>query len=258
MSEVSVVTPRGVCLSGTLIDPENKNGSILIFVHDFLSERSGGHRYDVMASMFRHANYSTLQFDFSGVGESEDDIITLASEIEDLRAISAWVHQKGYENQFFIATSFGGLVTLSSELDRATSFIVIDPMFSSINYEWEKIFPAEQLEQLSQKGTTKIYDDSHTSRKYFMISKQTLVDLSMTDVDSIFEGLTCPILIMLTDYDCENASEVFNDFNEKYFSKLPDGSKLDVIRVQNENPKAMSEALAENAISWCDLRLKLI
>lgn len=255
MSEISIVTPRGVSLSGTLNVPENPNGFIVIFVHDFLSERSGAHRYDVMAAEFRRSGYSTLQFDFSGVGESEDDIVTLAGEIEDLRSVSSWAVEQGYDKQFIIATSFGSLVALSAGLEKAKSIIAIDPMMSSVNYDWETIFPAEQLEELTKNGVMRIFDDSPTTRKYFNISKQTLVDLTLTDIEKMLEEVKCPILILVTDY--ENYNDFLLDFTEKYFSKLVDGSKLDVIHDEINTPKNLSELLAKASISWCDLRAKV-
>ncbi|QPK94079.1 alpha/beta hydrolase [Actinomyces sp. zg-332] len=256
MSEITITTPRGIRLSGTINAPVDSNGSIVIFVHDFLSERSGGYRYDIMAAAFRRAGYTTLQFDFSGVGESEDDVITLAGSIEDLRSVCAWANEQGYSKQFVVATAFGSLVALSSDLDKVKSIILIDPMITSVHYEWESIFPAEQLEKLDKDGVMRVFDDSPTSRKYFIISKQTLADLSLTNIENALEEVKCPILILVTDY--ENYNDILIEFTGKYFSKLSDGSKVDVIRDESNNLKNLSNMLAEASISWCELRSKNI
>lgn len=255
MSQVNIFTPRGLCLSATLNSPKEKNGHIVIFVHDFLSERSGAHIYDVMAARFRKSGYSTLQFDFSGVGESEDDVITLEHEKEDLRSVSSWVKTQGFDKQFIIATSFASIVALSANLENVKSMVLIDPMFYSANYDWDSIFPPEQLDILAKKGVMKVYDDSPTSRKYFIISKQTLADLSFVDIDKLFENVKCPISILISDY--EKYGDLLLEISEKYFSKLPNGSKIDVIRDDSNTNKGLVEVLSNACVSWCDIRVKV-
>ena len=81
-------TPRGITLSGTFVQPVDSRDAAVLFSHSFLAdEHSGGH-YDELARAYRKAGYATLQFDYSGHGRSDDEVITRESQIEDLQAAS--------------------------------------------------------------------------------------------------------------------------------------------------------------------------
>ena len=109
MNDVRIDTPRGITLAGTLqlpagaapIDlevsttsedtqpPQARPEGVVLLAHDFLTDRHGqGGRLDWIGARYREAGLATLNLDFSGLGESDDDVITLAGEAEDLRAAS--------------------------------------------------------------------------------------------------------------------------------------------------------------------------
>lgn len=50
----------------------------------------------------------------------------------------------------------------------------------------------------------------------------------MIDTDKIFENVKCPISVLISNY--EEYGDFLSEITEKYFSKLPKGSKIDVIR----------------------------
>ena len=105
MTEISIDTARGITLAATLCVPDTadpldlpelstaleagrtapaRHEGAVILAHTFLTDRHGlAHRLDELAARYRKAGLTTLQFDFSGLGESDDDVITLAGEIED-------------------------------------------------------------------------------------------------------------------------------------------------------------------------------
>ena len=112
MSDVRIGTPRGITLAGTLrlptgaapLDlevlttpahtaqpPQARAEGVVLLAHDFLTDRHGQNgRLDRIGAHYREAGLATLSLDFSGLGESDDDVITLAGEAEDLRAASSW------------------------------------------------------------------------------------------------------------------------------------------------------------------------
>lgn len=258
MDEKLITTSRGIKLSVTFAQPTQEISSlkntIVIFVHDFLSERTGGHSYDVMASIFRKAGYATLQFDFSGVGESEDDIITLKNEISDLYAVSKWCTENDYDNQYVVSTAFGSTVALQADLENVKNIVTINPVTVPLTFEWQEIFTDEQLEQLERQGQTKIFDDTPTSRKYFVISKQTLADLTMIDPKALFDKVKVPILVVTTDN--VYTQEAMQDFTQTCFHLLRDGSQLKTVR-HSGNDKNANEEIAHLCLEWFNLRQKL-
>ena len=89
MSEISIPTSRGVTLAADLVVPVDASNRAVIFAHSFLLDRHGLGWFDAFAKSYRAAGYSTLQLDFSGCGNSSDDVISLENQIEDLRQLAA-------------------------------------------------------------------------------------------------------------------------------------------------------------------------
>ena len=109
MTDISIATARGITLTATLCvantaDPLDvpaldaaleadrdvpvRSEGIVVLTHDFLTDRHGlTHRLDDLTARYRKAGLTTLQFDFSGLGESDDDVITLAGEVENIQAV---------------------------------------------------------------------------------------------------------------------------------------------------------------------------
>jgi len=133
MNDVRIDTPRGITLAGTLqlpagaapIDlevsttsedatpPQARPEGVVLLAHDFLTDRHGqGGRLDWIGARYREAGLATLNLDFSGLGESDDDVITLASEAEDLRAASSWLAGLGFTRQMIHANGFGATAAL--------------------------------------------------------------------------------------------------------------------------------------------------
>ena len=115
MSEVRMNTPRGITLSGTFVQPVDSRDAVVLFSHSFLADRHSGGHFDDLARAYRKAGYATLQFDYSGHGLSDDEVISRESQIEDLQAASGWLADQGFTNQLIHGHSFGS----SEPRDRA-------------------------------------------------------------------------------------------------------------------------------------------
>ncbi len=192
---MTIETPRGVVLSGTMIDPVDSRDAAVLFSHTFLADRRSSAFFDDIARAFRGAGYATLAFDYSGHGRSGDEIITLSAMIEDLRAASGWLADHGHPRQIVHAHEFGATVALEARPPSAVTYILSSPALGPLSYDWTTIFSEVQLSDLERYGTTTIPDDSPSVRRHFTISKQTLADLSMADAKKLLTGLEVPTLI---------------------------------------------------------------
>ena len=192
---MTIETPRGVVLSGTMIDPVDSRDAAVLFSHTFLADRRSSAFFDDIARAFRGAGYATLAFDYSGHGRSGDEIITLSTMVEDLRAASGWLADQGHPRQIVHAHEFGATVALEARPPSAVTYILSSPALGPLSYDWTTIFSEVQLSDLERYGTTTIPDDSPSVRRHFTISKQTLADLSMADAEKLLTGLEVPTLI---------------------------------------------------------------
>lgn len=225
MSEIRIPTPRGVSLAGTYIAPVDSVDAAVLFSHSFLADRHSAEHFDRLGRLYRASGYATLEFDYSGHGESGDEIITLDAEIEDLRAVSGWLADQGYGRQVIHAHSFGATVALAAKPVAALTYILSSPSIGPMSVDWTAIFSDVQLSDLEQYGVTTIPDDSASIRNQFTISKQTLMDLSMGDAEKLLSGLDKPTLII---HDAADVEFGLLAATQEAFHLLPDGSRVEV------------------------------
>lgn len=145
MSEVLIETPRGLSLSGSFVNPVDSTDCAVLFSHSFLSDRHSGGHFDRLAGHYRTAGYATLAFDYSGHGLSDDDIITLDSHAEDLRAASGWLADQGFHRQLIHAHSYGATVAMNAAPPAATTMVLSGAVLGPVSYDWQAIFLPSSL-----------------------------------------------------------------------------------------------------------------
>ncbi|UNX55053.1 alpha/beta fold hydrolase [Georgenia sp. TF02-10] len=246
MVEVRISTPRGVTLAGTF-EPGPGSAAVL-FVHGFLADRRSAGVFDVLAERYREAGYATLQLDLSGCGASEDDVITVAGEVEDLRSASDWLTEQGYPVQALHAHAFGALAALRAQPPAVVTMVLTDPVTGPMHYPWEEIFAPGQLEELDTHGFTRIPDDNDGAREYTVISKTTLADYSLIDQAELLGGLRVPVLVVHS-YGDDGATELV-DLSREGLPLLPAGSRLEVLEAADRPGQDRVDAVAELALAW--------
>ncbi len=248
------MTPRGVALSGTFINPVDSGDAAVLFSHSFFANRSSGEHFDRLGRTYRAAGYATLAFDYSGHGASGDEIITVETQVEDLRAASGWLADQGFERQLLHGHAYGATVALAARPPAVLSMVLTSPVLGPRTFEWEEIFSLVQLDELEKHGATTIPDDLPGSRQHFTISKQTLVDLSMVDELKLLRGIDFPVLIV---HDKDDRDLGLVEVTQDVFSLLSDGSRVEVINDASFEAGQRPEALSNLAVEWARLRLPL-
>lgn len=247
MVETRILTPRGVTLAGTFVSPVDSVDAAVLFSHSFLADRHSAEHFDRLARQYRAAGYATLEFDYSGHGQSGDEIITLEAEVEDLRAASGWLADQGYSRQIVHAHSFGASVALTARPKAVLTYILSSPRIGPMSVDWRQIFSEDQLADLEQIGATTIPDDSASTRRQFTISKQTLADLSMGDANKLLDGLDKPTLII---HDATDAEFGLLEMTQEAFPLLPDGSRVEVAQDAFFGESINVEALDAPSLEW--------
>lgn len=255
MSEVRITTPRGLLLAGSFINPVDAVDAAVLFSHSFLANRHSGEHFDRLARVYRAAGYATLEFDYSGHGLSDDDIITSEHQVEDLRAASGWLADQGFPRQLIHGHSFGAVTAMLSRPRAAETMILSGAVTGPVSYDWESIFSPVQLDELEEHGVTTIPDDSPGPRRNFTISKQTLVDLSMVDTRAVLGGMTHPLLLV---HDADDEQIGLVEMTQKHFNLLPRGSKLEVVHNARFGAGESPRVLSDLALAWARVHLPII
>ena len=83
--------------------------------------------FDALGRAMRRAGYATLAFDYSGHGESGDEIITFDPLIEDFRSASGWLADQGFTRQICVGHEFGATVALRARPSAVQTYVLVSP-----------------------------------------------------------------------------------------------------------------------------------
>ena len=274
MTEVRIDTARGIRLAGTLTLPEGaapldvetlqervshgaavpvRGEAAILLAHSFLTDRHGvAGRLDRLAEHYRGQGFATLQFDFSGLGCSDDDVITLAGEVEDLQAAAGWLAGLGYARLGVHANGLGATATLLARPESVRTAVLVGAIVGPQSILWEHVFSPDQLDQLDRHGLTRLVDDNPNPRRWNVLSKQTLADVSLQSPETTMADLSWPVLMVhgaLTD-ECPDSEAGATEG----FPMLPDGSRLQ--QVHGDDADAAQAEVARLAIEWVTRRLR--
>lgn len=247
MSEVEIVTPRGIRLAGTFVDPVDSTDAAVIFSHSLFSERASGYHFRRLAKMYQAMGYATLKFDYSGHGLSDDDVVTLDAHIEDLKAASAWLTEQGFSRQLLHGHSFGTLPALKGRPPAIQTMILSGAITGPLSFDWERIFSPDQLDELDKTGLITIRDDSEGPRQQFVISAKVLQDMSLNSPEELVGELDYPVLLI---HDVDDEQKGLLQLTTESFHRLPDGSRVEAVPEASFGRGESLDRLAEVTAAW--------
>ena len=151
------------------------------------------------------------------------------------------------------AKFYHGCITLAVmvlSMFSAIVFVKADPQVPL----WEHVFSPDQLDQLDRHGLTRLVDDNPNPRRWNVLSKQTLADVSLQSPETTMADLSWPVLMVhgaLTDEFPDSEAGATEGF-----PMLPDGSRLVQIRTDAEADGSAEEQVARLGTEWFARRLR--
>ena len=98
MERVTFKNSRNLTLVGNLYTAVSDK--IIIMCHGFCSDKNSRGRFPRLANKFNEIGYNAFAFDFSGCGESDNDSLTMAKEVDDLKLAIAFIKSRGFDNSW--------------------------------------------------------------------------------------------------------------------------------------------------------------
>jgi pimeloyl-ACP methyl ester carboxylesterase len=224
------------------------NSHVVVMCHGFTSDKTGGGIFDTLAQHFVDANLSVIRFDFSGCGESDDDTITIAKEIEDLRTILEYVTSLGYSKIGLFGHSLGGLIcchALSWRNFPILTGVLMAPVTRAVTYDWATRFTDEQLAELSENGIiTK--RKTRGVRSLLRIDGSFLRERESVNQSELLRRISAPICIVHGTYD----ERILSTDSESAMQYLPLYSHLELIEGANHNFSEHLDRLCAVSRDW--------
>ncbi|MBN2909907.1 alpha/beta fold hydrolase [Polycladomyces sp. WAk] len=179
MKRVTFHNSRNLTLAGNLYSSSAK--SIIIMCHGFTSDKSSRGRFDQLANSFQRSGYSVLVFDFSGCGESDDDRLTLAKWVDDLRSAISFVTSMGYARIALYGNSLGSTVCLQCYTPQISTMVLTGALTGPMKYDWDEYFTKEQMQELREKGHITV----RRGNRSVMVDRQMLLDFELINQEKL-------------------------------------------------------------------------
>jgi pimeloyl-ACP methyl ester carboxylesterase len=200
VQRLAIANKRGLRLAAELHPADSK--TLVVLAHGFTSDKSSEGRFDYIAGCLTRAGYSALAFDFSGCGESDDDALTAAKQVEDLQAVLDHGEAAGFERIALWGNSLGCRICLQSWRPSIAAMVLTGAGPGPVHYRWEEHFTAAELCQLTETGRIEQRSDLRPSGR-IVIDSQMLRDFAEFDQAAILERVRCPVLLINGDGDEE-------------------------------------------------------
>ena len=200
---------NGDTLAARLDMPDGPHLATALFAHCFTCGKDipAARR---IAARLAGMGIAVLRFDFTGLGHSEGEFAntSFTSNVDDLKAASAYLDSEGLSPSLLIGHSLGGAAVLkaASEMDQikavATLGAPFDPEHVTHNF-------ADALPEINAKGVAEV----SLGGRPFKIGKAFVDDVAAGELTPAIKNLNAALLVLHGPRDSivsiDNASQIF-------------------------------------------------
>jgi pimeloyl-ACP methyl ester carboxylesterase len=151
--------------------------------HGFCSDKNSRGRFPRLANRFNEIGYNAFAFDFSGCGESENDSLTMAKEVDDLKSAIAFIKSKGFHKIALYGHSLGTVISLKCFSPDIITMVLSGAGTDSMKYDWNEFYSKEQIKGLEEKGY--LTEKTDGVRREIIIDQQMLNDFELVKQDEL-------------------------------------------------------------------------
>jgi len=255
MERVGFSNSRDLTLVGHVYHADSD--VVIIMAHGFCGDKSSGERFVEIAQALNLLKYNVLAFDFSGCGESDDDIISLGNMIDDLHSTIRFVKSIGFGRLALYGHSLGSSVCLRCWSEEIETMLFSGAWTAPIKYDWTKFYSQEQLREWRQEG--RITDFVETEwRSRVVIDGELLLEFERVNQRELLARIKCPVLFVHG--NCKDDSEELEllEGSRSGLSYLSDDSRIEIVEGANHTfQEHIGEVIALMS-DWLSLHFKPI
>ncbi len=222
--------------------------AIVIMTHGFASDRLSRGRFPLIAAALAGAGFASLAFDFGGCGESDDDVLTMAGQLDDLQAAIAFAGSLGFAPVGLHGHSLGGRVCLKAAPPQAATIATTGAPIGPMRYDPHDYFTAAQMDELSRTGKVTMPQAGDRLRTQVVAGAGLLNDLVTGDQDALLGGVRCPVLLIDGDGDDEERQALAHA--RQGLPLLPSGSRVELIPGSPHNLEGHLDQAVALLLAW--------
>ena len=220
---------------------------MVIMAHGFTSDRRSRGRFGRLAGALAGDGHSSLRFDFSGCGESGDDTLTIAKQVDDLQSALAFVESEGFRHIALYGHSLGGLICLRAYSPQVTTMVLTGPATGAMHYEWDRHFSSAQMRELSETGRLTVHPDDGP-RNRIVVEAAMLEEFEHIDQRELLSRVKCPVLLIHGD-EGEEERQLLERSREG-IEYLPEGSRLAIIHGASHDMLDHFDQVIQLTLNW--------
>lgn len=249
---VGDLTPAGGDALGGDLTPA-AGDALVVMAHGFASDRRARGRFPAIAAALAAAGIASLAFDFAGCGESDDDVLTLDHQIDDLHAALAHARSLGYRRLALHGHSLGGRVCLAAAPRQVVAIATTGAPTAAMRYDWRDYFTAAQMAELERTGRVVMPQGEGRARAAVVTSAKLLEALADCDQAALFGRLRCPVLLIDGDGDDEERQSLANA--RRGLPLLPPGSRVELLAGSPHSLEGHLDEAIALLVDWFDAHL---
>ncbi len=250
MDKISLYNSRKIRLAADYYKAPSE--VMVILVHGFTGDRSEEGRFDYFARLFNQSGYNVLRFDFSGSGESDDEMITIENEMDDFFSVLEYVKSGNYQKIGVLGHSLGGLIAIKCYTKDIKTMVLTAPVTHAVHYDWRRKYTPMQVKELDEKGYLTIYKEKGVRRK-LVVDKQIFYDREKINQAELLQHISCPVLIIHGNKD----ESVPHTDSIAAMNFLPQKSKLEIVEGAVHNYNEHLELFGHLSLNWFTTYLSL-
>ncbi len=144
MSDNRVEFKSGELTLEGLLSVGGRKSAVLAHPHPLLGGNMRDHVLMAMSQAFNEAGYSTLRFNFRGIGRSEGFFDNGIGEQEDLKSAMNYLKLMGYGSVLLAGYSFGAWVSAKASMsddlsDDISGLVMVSPPISEMDFDFEYV-----------------------------------------------------------------------------------------------------------------------
>ena len=138
---------EGLKIEGLLENLKGEKGVVVTHPHPLYGGEMHNNVVEAITQAYHGQGYSTLRFNFRGVGRSEGSYDDGRGEQEDVRAALKFLSGQGMSSFDLAGYSFGAWINALciEELAQATRMVMVSPPVNFVSFDFLKYDPKIQL-----------------------------------------------------------------------------------------------------------------